>query len=200
MYTFAKRLQNPALLGWAFEMDFMQRLRDCSRKKEQVRVKTFAKRKVSQRKWDVHGILHFEMDDFEKATVKRLKESILKHFWLRPKKWNQGGYDLACLLSVDGKYVLRFVQITAALEHSLKLKFYLELAIDIKQATRIKLENIEIVMMVPDEASARRFRIPPNKVADADALSGWFCGDSNERWKYGNEGEQVRVFWFECRK
>ena len=140
------------------------------------------------------------MDDFEKETVKRLKESILKHFWLKPKKWNQGGYDLACLLSVEGKYVLRFVQITVALVHSLKLKFYLELASKIKQATGINLENIEIVMMVPDEDSARKFRIKPNKVADADALSVRFCGDSNERWKYGNEGEQVRVFWFECRK
>ena len=85
VYTSAERLQNPALLGWAFEMDFMQRLRDCSRKKAQVRVKTFSKRKVSQRKWDVHGILDFEMDDFEKETVKCLKESILKHFGLSPK-------------------------------------------------------------------------------------------------------------------
>ena len=105
---------------------------------------------------------------------------------------------MACLLSVEGKYVLRFVQITVALVHSLKLKFYLELASKIKQATGINLENIEIVMMVTDEGRARDFRI--SKVADADALSGWFCGDSKERWKYGDEGEQVRVFWFECRK
>ena len=65
------------------------------------------------------------MDDFEKGTVDPLKESILKHIWLRPCKSNQGGYHLACLLLVGGKYVLQFVQITAALEHSLKFKFTL---------------------------------------------------------------------------
>ena len=107
---------------------------------------------------------------------------------------------MACLLSVDGKYILRFVQITAALVHSLKLKFYIELASKIKQATGIYLENIEIVMMVPDEDSARKFRSKPNKVADADAWSGWFCGDSTEFWRYGEEGKQVHVFWFESRK
>ena len=200
LYTSARRMQNPALLGWVVEMDFIQRLHDCLRAKAQASVKTLVKGKVSQRKWDVHGIVDFEMDDFEKETVEPLKESILKHFWLRPCKWNQGGYDLACLLLVDGKYVLRFVQITAALEHSLKLKFYIDLAIKIKQATRINLENIEIVMMVPDEATARLFSIPSNKVSNSDALSSWFCGDSKKRWRYGQEGKQVRVFWFECRK
>ena len=43
VYTFAKGLQNPALLGWDIEMDFIQRLRDCLPKKEQVRAKAFAK-------------------------------------------------------------------------------------------------------------------------------------------------------------
>ena len=40
----------------------------------------FAKGKAIQREWDVHGTFDFEMDDFEKETVKCLKESILKHF------------------------------------------------------------------------------------------------------------------------
>ena len=195
-YTSATCLRNPAFLGWVIDMDFIQYLHDCTRTKSPARVWTLAAdRKVNKQSWGVPGILDFELD-----TIGSVKESILRHFWLRPRKWNLGGYDLACLLNVDGQSILRFVQIAAAHDHSLKLKYFRDLAIKINQIIpEIELIAIEIVMLAPDKGTASEFKIALSKVSNPGALSHWFCGDSEEHWKQGKEEEQVRVFWFESR-
>ena len=50
LYTSARLMQNPELLGWVVEMDFNRRLHDCLRAKAQASVKTLVKGKASQRK------------------------------------------------------------------------------------------------------------------------------------------------------
>jgi hypothetical protein len=174
-YSFALRLQNPAFLGWVVEIDFIQCLRNCIRTNAQARLWTFtAEGMADEKKWDVPGIVDFEMDTFG-----FMKEYILKQFWLRPMTWNQGGYDLACLLNIDDRYILRFVQITAAHEHSLKLKYFRDLAFKINETIHeIKVKHVEIVMLVLDEEAASKFSIPRSKVANTGVLTPWFCGDS----------------------
>ena len=203
LYTMARDLRNPALLGWVIEMGFIKILHDCAcpnddtHPKSPARVWTFAADgTVDEQTWDVPGIVDFEMD-----TIGSVKESILRHFWLRPSKWNQGGYDLACLLNVDGQYVLRFVQVTAARKHSLKLGYFRDLATKVHDTIpEIELTAIEIVMLVPDKEAASKFRIPHAQVTSAGALNLWFCGNTKEYWKEGKEEEQVGVYWFESRK
>ena len=99
MYLTARDLWNPSLLGWVIETDFIKTLHSCTRIKAPARVWTLASDgTVDEQTWDVPGIVDFEMD-----TIGSVKESILRQFWLRPSKWNLGGYDFACLLNVDGQ-------------------------------------------------------------------------------------------------
>jgi hypothetical protein len=195
-YSFARDLKNPALLGWVVEMDFVQYLQDCIRVNSQAKVWTFSAHGIAdEKKWAVPGIVDFELN-----TIESLKASVLKHYWLRPSKWNQGGYDLACLVCVNGRYVLRFIQITAAHEHSLKLKYFRELAFKINETfEEIEVKHIEIIMLVPERQRANQFRIPHSKVANSGDLTPWYCGDSMDKWRRYKEEEQVQVYWFESR-
>jgi hypothetical protein len=150
---------------------------------------------IEDDKWDVRGIV-----DFELGNIVSLKDFVLKYFWLHPKKWNQGGYDLVCLLKIGDEYVLRFVQITAAHEHSLKLKYFKDFATTIIEKFNIVVPRIEIIMMVPDEETARHFRILHSKVKYSGLLCAWICGETNENWQKGKEEDQVKVLWFDSNK
>ena len=107
---------------------------------------------------------------------------------------------MACLLKIGDEYVLRFVQITAAHEHSLKLKYFQDFATTIVEKFNIVVPRIEIIMMVPDEDTARHFRILHSKVEYSGLLCAWICGETNENWQKGKEEDQVKVLWFDSNK
>lgn len=185
-YGIARGLNNPSFTGWVVEMDFSERLSNSV--KNQISVHGFS---IEDEKWDVVGIV-----DFELGLIASLKDYVLKYFWLRPKKWNQGGYDFVCLLKIGDEYMLRFVQITAAHQHSLKLQFFKDFTTTIIGKFSIVISRIEIIMMVPDEDTARHFRILPSKVKYSGILCGWMCGETNEKWQKLKEQDQVKVMWF----
>jgi GTPase SAR1 family protein len=189
-YEIARGLNNPSFTGWVVEMDFVQRLSNSV--KNQIIVHGLS---IEDDKWDVRGIV-----DFELGNIVSLKVFVLKYFWLHPKKWNQGGYDLVCLLKIGDEYVLRFVQITAAHEHSLKLKYFKDFATTIIEKFNIVVPRIEIIMIIPDEETALHFRILHSKVKYSGLLCAWICGETNENWQKGKEEDQVKVLWFDSNK
>ena len=89
--------------------------------------------------------------------------------------------------------MLRFVQITAAHEHSLKLKYFQDFATTIVEKISIVVPRIEIIMMVPDN-------ILHSKVEYSGLLCAWICGETNENWQKGKEEDQVKVLWFDSNK
>ncbi len=64
--------------------------------------------------------------------------------WLVPKRWNQGGYDAAQILPAS----IRFVQVTRAQTHSLKLT-YMRALISALVGNGRSVQSVDIVVVVP---------------------------------------------------
>jgi hypothetical protein len=70
--------------------------------------------------------------------------------WLRPVAWNCPTYDAVYLRVEQGKRVVRFVQITRAVEHDLKLRYCAELICALQNNDVFIAEVVEIFFVVPD--------------------------------------------------
>jgi hypothetical protein len=66
--------------------------------------------------------------------------------WLRPVAWNCPAYDAVYLRIERGKRVVRFVQITRAVEHDLKLQHCAELISALENIGVFVAEVVEILM------------------------------------------------------
>jgi hypothetical protein len=90
--------------------------------------------------------------------------------WLRPLKWNQGGYDA---IYVDrGRSLVRFYQITRAESHSLKLRYFQELMVEFAKQNYM-ISTVEIYFVVPMDKISK-FRIPYTQVESSGVLSEYY--------------------------
>ena len=120
---------SPSMEGWIFEMLFFSRLRHTGVYCE-----------------DLSGKKHFwersEVVALEKQTMQQLSRSKI---WLKPHKWNQGGYDA---VYVDKKVpTVRFVQVTRGNTHSFKIRYF-RIMMDV---LGLKEGLVEIFFLVPFE-------------------------------------------------
>ncbi len=180
-YGIASALQNPSFTGWIVEVDFIQQLYSC---KGSVFV-------ISNEKWDVVNIIECDM---EQHSIKKISNLITPGCWLIPKKWNQGGYDLACLSEVRGKLLLRFVQVTNAHSHGLNLKYFRNLAIFLVDSLNCEISSIEIVIAIPNDIDG--FSINQSMVKYSGALSEWKVGETEHNWRMKYEHQSVKVLHF----
>jgi DNA polymerase III delta prime subunit len=78
--------------------------------------------------------------------------------WLKPRKWNQGGYDGIYIEKKKG-YV-RFVQITRAKTHSFKIRYFAEFLRELTTGEHsFEVRDLDIIFIVPKELLSN-FKIP----------------------------------------
>ena len=142
--------------------------------------------------WKVPNVLEIPVT-IDGCHAKR--DVILEGSWMIPTRWNQGGYDAACLLKCPHReFVLRFIQVTMAVSHDLNLKYFEELATTISQGLDIAIPAIEIYFVVP----ATSPEVTVRSVKSAGRLSSWKvgCCRSKTCWTKGREEEEVHVVIF----
>ena len=183
-YNLAASLNNESFTGWIVELDFLQLLK--------LGPLSLKDRDGNMIVLESKPTVNFDVTE---DGMKNISVHILSS-WLIPCKWNQGGYDLACLQKFQGGYLLRFIQITNASSHSLKLQFFSKLSQLIQAQLKIEVGRIEIIMAVPNE-KLTSFTMKQTDVVSSGILSHWLCGIGNDKWKQGKEASQVQVLGFE---
>ena len=84
-----------------------------------------------------------------------LPQSVTRTMWLKPQRWNQGGYD-AIFIDRPAS-VLRFVQVTIQHHHSFKCQYFNSLI----DKLNMTFNTIEVYFIVPEDNLAT-FTVPDN--------------------------------------
>ena len=157
--------ENPSLRGILFEMLFFARIGRDPGLQVNLRSENQAESESEQHDdWQRCSVIPLEASEVQKAL-----EQGEARLCLKPLKWNQGGYDAVILDSNDK--LVRFIQVTIAETHDLKLRFMYEClqSLGIEQGGTWK---VEIVFVVPKE-NLYKFRM--KRVEDEFILTqyGW---------------------------
>jgi hypothetical protein len=163
--------------GWFLEMWFFASL-------DEKGVKVYNKEENLEQTWPKSAVINF---DPYKMNSQIFKTSPV---WLKPLKWNQGGYD-AIYVDIK-KNLLKFIQITRGTEHSFKIEYFatfLKNLLEIKDF-KIEIKTLEIYFLVPKK-NVRDFKFKYSKITGQGLLEdltrkGW-------GWKKTHEHEQVQV-------
>jgi hypothetical protein len=168
--SFAKKFKIPVFDGWVFELDFLLQLR----LKEELAI-TVTIDGGGTESWNVKSRESFHtLGDIEGLQLE-------DDMWLIPKRWNQGGYDAVQVL--DKK--LRFVQLTRAATHDLKLDYF---SLLIKEVAKTRVvEEVEVVFVVPCNAKVE-FK-PPTQTRGSLELWRWKL-DNLRVVKFKRSGQQ----------
>jgi len=162
---------NPSVDGWVLEMLFFARLQHGG-------VNIYDSNKNLIDTWCAVKILPFDPCNITAFCFPPSDIGV----WLKPLKWNQGGYD-GVFLDQEKKLV-RFFQVTRSETHSLKLEyFYSFLLMLMKSDASFQIESLEIVFLV-DLKKLSNFQILASGVT-GQGLLGEFCG-----WERATNGKQ----------
>uniref|UniRef100_A0A7S2YU35 Uncharacterized protein n=1 Tax=Entomoneis paludosa TaxID=265537 RepID=A0A7S2YU35_9STRA len=190
LYQHATRLNNPAFLGWVIEADIMQR---CVSGALFLEAKGGSAVQFTEQGQDP---IEFDHDELVNgALVESLIPEEGKTNVCKPKKWNQGGYDIIFVTARSGKkLVLRLGQVTKSTSHSLKLKYFAEVVSFLKNAG-YAIESVEIAFIVPQKLISD-FRVLPSKVFGRGLLSHVDLPSTlgKSKWDKGKEEELVTVY------
>ena len=109
--------------------------------------------------------------------------------WLKPTKWNQGGYDAVYL--VPAKKSITFVQITKADTHAFKTEYFNQLLVTIKTVWMLEITHLEICFLVPsDRAQTFKVRSP----SEHGLFANYFVlGRKGIKWGRTKELEYVKI-------
>ena len=140
LYFHARKLQNPAFLGWVVEADFFEQLKQTSKKKECVSL-----RPEEQQFLPAERIIKFDhtknrnrlatllasktraktkkqvQTKVERIVADLIPRTVGVSVACTPVLWNQGGYDVFFIEASNEKHVrIRFGQITKGESHTFK--------------------------------------------------------------------------------
>jgi hypothetical protein len=190
-YDLADYHNNPAFLGWVLEFDFVAQLKIAAKAPgDSDRVINVYSVDGATETWRVPGICEF--DKFSLFLVQReLNDSC----WLRPKDWNEAGYDLVCLIqNDDGNRILRFVQITRGKSHSLNLTYFGNVATHVQALIGMDI-CVDIVVLSP--CGWGNTHTPPRIKFTGSGLSKWRVLSGDAQWSDGQEAAaHIRCFAF----
>jgi hypothetical protein len=109
--------------------------------------------------------------------------------WLKPSKWNQGGYDAVYL--VPAKKSITFVQITKADTHSFKTEHFNQLLVTIEAIWKIDITHLEICFLVPSDR-AQTFKV--QSPSEPGLFAKYFVlGRKGVKWERTKELEHVKI-------
>ena len=166
------RLNNPALMGWVFEMFVFSVLKHRPEGVQLTDVKT-----DESHNWPQATPTLFDPSNVTKSTL-----VFEKGGWYQPLRWDQGGYDIVFIKINEAtqKYRVTFVQVANGKEHDLKLQFMYLLLDQLKDF--IEMEDVEIVFLVSNKNKAQ-FRIKTVTGPGLLVPFGWIQGKEEERCK-----------------
>ena len=124
--------QNPALHGWLLELWFFASI-----------VKGGFEFKDSEVN-ELHKWGEYACSLFDPLHV--TAEDFMCNKWLKPKKWNQGGYDAVNLH--DG--IVTFVQVTRAKKHALNYSYFQMLVCKLLYEVYFDVQEIKIFFVFPE--------------------------------------------------
>ena len=162
--------RNPSMDGWLLEMLFFARLA-----KDGVTLQKVDKEKME---WKQSSVL---VVDIKEGKITKFPEN--EGIWLKPKQWNQGGYDAIYIDKHNG--LVRFVQITNDETRSLKIECFagfLDTLRDSKVSFEIK--TLEIVFIV-ELTKLEKFSI--------STITGQGLLKSFEGWEEGREKDRILI-------
>jgi KaiC/GvpD/RAD55 family RecA-like ATPase len=164
LYKALKNEGNPAMEGWMLEMWFF-----ASIKKETLKIYDNLD---NEELWPSCIVSKFDPEN-----------PVIDHsqIWLKPLKWNQGGYD-AVYVDKKKNYV-KFVQITKGKEHSFKIQYFYSCLE--KFSDLFVTKNVEIYILVTKD-NISSFKI--GKIQGQGLLTPF-------NWKKGDEKTQVKIRW-----
>ena len=99
--------------------------------------------------------------------------------WLKPAKWNQGGYDAIYLDKGSG--LVRFVQVTRGDSHSLKIEYFHQFLMMLRDSpSSFEIRSLEIVFLVL-KGKVDSFKVSAVSGEGLLADFGWNKGDEAEK-------------------
>ncbi|EKX34136.1 hypothetical protein GUITHDRAFT_119691 [Guillardia theta CCMP2712] len=151
--------ENPILRGVLFEMLFFARIGN----EQGLRVTSRTGEEVH---WESYAVKTFDPTQLYTSGIER-------SVCLKPIAWNQGGYD-AVIVDLRER-IVRFVQVTAASKHDLKLQYFAD-CMDALSIERWDQWKMEIVFVVTKDNLAK-FSL--SEVVEEGALAryGWRAGE-----------------------
>ena len=126
--------QNPSLNGWLMEIYFFASIN----KGGFNHIDSFS----TKQQWP-----QCEVRCFDPVNVTTIPEYFQK-IWLKPKKWNQGGYD-AVYIEKESSLV-RFVQVTRADKHIFSMNYFSTLLQKLTQQKIVDVKKLEIFFIIPE--------------------------------------------------
>ncbi len=175
IYDSIRGEMNPAMDGWIFEMFFFAKLKMGGvvlyDSPEQGQVPTI--------QWEeARTILRLDPSNPSALTI-----SPASRIWMRPVKWNQGGYD-AIFWSNN---TVTFVQVTRGTTHSFKLEFFSHVLNAFANSIAPRIEAVDVFFVVPRDIVST-FRVSN---VSGHGLLQRYRTSKGTRW--GNSNEQLHV-------
>ena len=172
---------NPSVDSSLFEMWIFAKLKDEGLKFQE---KTTPATEWSDNEWNASSVFTFDPH----GRMPAIQRSIST--WLKPIKWQQGGYD-AVQLNVEKESII-FLQITRSASHSFKTEYFEQLLLQIKHVWGVNIRFLEIYFVVP-HLRASDFKI--EKPTDSGFFSEYFVPgcDGTIKWDKASELDHVKV-------
>ena len=108
--------------------------------------------------------------------------SLTEGTWLRPTKWNQGGFDAVFI--EPHKSAVTFAQVIRANEHSFKSHFFKSLLVTIKVVWGIDIKFLDIYFVI-SKATAQTFQI--KQPSEIGLFEDYKVPQDNSRWTRNSE-------------
>jgi hypothetical protein len=187
-YRLASDQDNPSFMGWIVEFDFISQLKACAQlSPASMTLKQHGGCNVT---WPVQRVVAFDPDNISEIPL---------NTWLKPIKWNQEGFDLACVVREEdeGETYLRYVQVTHGQAHKANILFLKNFASDVAKFLAITTGlGVEYVVVYPTRATPPTISIVPTP----GHLSHFKVGKSSTLWTRGNEVDHIKFLSFDTRK
>ena len=125
-----RALQNPALYGWLLELWFFASITNGG----------FEYMDASEK------LCNWEESDYSLFDPLQVTAQDLCNEWLKPKKWNQGGYDAVHVHNG----IVTFVQVTRAEKHTLNYSYFQMLVCKLLHELHYDINQIKIFFVIPE--------------------------------------------------
>jgi len=165
---------NPSMDGWILEYQFFARLRHGG-----VSVKARADASSAIGVWKASTIESVD------TSNKNVEVSDLSKTWMKPLRWNQGGWDAVCVETEQTHVKVKFVQVTRATSHKLKLQYFRSFLNKLQHQGKPLNPDLVEIYFVTTEESVPSFSV--GDVVSAGCLSKW------TGWTKGQEQGQCKI-------
>lgn len=157
-YHASAMTNNPAFDGWVLELDVLYHIRKDQMANKVKVLGTDGQFLDRDDSFQCSEVIEF-VDRFFDSADRRTRYPV--HCWFIPRKFNNGGFDAVQLRCEGGQYRLRFLQVTRAKTHGLKLHFMKSFADAFNAAVDedLRATAVEIVIVTAMH-SAKDFVIP----------------------------------------